>query len=112
MNGIPPEDLQICLDVLQRVADDPGSASTHDRFKALVAKIHREGRRLDRRTAGELRTQHDRELRSRTGMMRRKRREPAESAGAGAGIAAEVPGTKVPGTQVSGTKIPGTRHPA
>lgn len=46
---IPPEQLEICMDVLQRLADDPAVISGHERMKALISKIHREGRKGARR---------------------------------------------------------------
>jgi NAD(P)-dependent dehydrogenase (short-subunit alcohol dehydrogenase family) len=40
-----PDELETCLKVLQHVADDPSVVDAHDRFKALVAKVHRRGRK-------------------------------------------------------------------
>jgi NAD(P)-dependent dehydrogenase (short-subunit alcohol dehydrogenase family) len=39
------DELETCLKVLQHVADDPGVVDSHDRFKALVAKVHQRGRK-------------------------------------------------------------------
>ncbi|MDB5385533.1 MAG: short chain dehydrogenase/reductase family oxidoreductase [Planctomycetaceae bacterium] len=44
-DGIDAEELRICLNVLQQVADDPAIIDQHARFKTLIAKIHREGQR-------------------------------------------------------------------
>ncbi|WP_227254641.1 SDR family NAD(P)-dependent oxidoreductase [Frigoriglobus tundricola] len=43
--NVTPGELETCLKVLQHVADDPAAADGHDRFKALVAKVHRRGRK-------------------------------------------------------------------
>ena len=50
-----PDDLDACLRVLQTVSEDPSGMAGHDRFKALVAKVHRRGKKgqvLRRRAAG------------------------------------------------------------
>lgn len=44
-----PDELEACLKVLQAVADDPAAADAHDRFKALVAKVHTRGRKALKR---------------------------------------------------------------
>lgn len=66
---IPADDLEACLRVLQCVADDPALIASHDRFKSLVAKIHREGKRQQRHQQREQRTQHDRVLVQQTGIV-------------------------------------------
>jgi NAD(P)-dependent dehydrogenase (short-subunit alcohol dehydrogenase family) len=38
-------ELETCLKVLQHAADDPSVVDSHDRFKTLVAKVHRRGRK-------------------------------------------------------------------
>lgn len=44
-----PDELETCLKVLQHVADDPAVVDGHDRFKALVAKVHTRGRKALRK---------------------------------------------------------------
>jgi NAD(P)-dependent dehydrogenase (short-subunit alcohol dehydrogenase family) len=44
---IPPDELEICLSVLQRVADSYGTFERSDRFNGLVSKVYREGRRYE-----------------------------------------------------------------
>jgi NAD(P)-dependent dehydrogenase (short-subunit alcohol dehydrogenase family) len=39
------DELETCLKVLQSVADDPAVMDAHERFKTLVAKVHRRGRK-------------------------------------------------------------------
>jgi alpha-D-ribose 1-methylphosphonate 5-phosphate C-P lyase len=63
---VPPpiatEDLEICLKVLQQVADDPKIINTHDRFKSLVAKIHKTGKKSQRQAVQVQHRQDDRAL--------------------------------------------------
>jgi NAD(P)-dependent dehydrogenase (short-subunit alcohol dehydrogenase family) len=54
------QELEICLRVLQEVADDPRLIQEHERFKALVAKIHKLGRRGKRQDSQEQRRAEDR----------------------------------------------------
>lgn len=49
MNSIPPDDRQTCLRVLQQLADAPELIDDDIRFKTLIAKIHRTGKRRKRR---------------------------------------------------------------
>ncbi|HEU4321762.1 MAG TPA: SDR family oxidoreductase [Roseiflexaceae bacterium] len=62
MTDFSPEELEICLRVLQRVADDPGLVQEHERFKSLVAKIHKGGKKGERRAAQSQRRAEDRAL--------------------------------------------------
>lgn len=63
---IPPEQLEICLSVLQKISEDPALISQHDRFKSLIAKIHKQGRRINRQTERIHRQSADRQLRATT----------------------------------------------
>src|SRR5262245_53572185 len=64
-----PDELETCLNVLQAVADDPSVIGGHDRFKALVAKIHRRGKKGARQAVRHHREHADRELARRTGVV-------------------------------------------
>jgi NAD(P)-dependent dehydrogenase (short-subunit alcohol dehydrogenase family) len=66
------EELAICLRVLQAVADDPTQIQEHKRFKALVAKIHREGKRGERRSMREARQASDLERLAATQIVRQQ----------------------------------------
>jgi hypothetical protein len=55
-------DLEICFKVLQQVADDPTLINTHDRFKSLVAKIHKTGKTGQRQAVQVQHRQDDRAL--------------------------------------------------
>jgi NAD(P)-dependent dehydrogenase (short-subunit alcohol dehydrogenase family) len=59
---ITATDLEICLKVLQKVADDPTVINTHDRFKSLVAKIHKTGKKAQRQAVQIQHRQDDRAL--------------------------------------------------
>ena len=74
---IPVEDWEACLRVLQAVSEDPARISGDERFKALVAKIHREGKRGARRDAEVRRQAADRETKNKTGLVRAQRGEAA-----------------------------------
>ena len=66
---ITADDWATCLRVLQQVADDPARADTATRFKTLVAKVNKAGRKAEQRTAEDLRKQKDTERRARTEMV-------------------------------------------
>lgn len=70
------QELEICLRVLQEVADDPRLVQEHERFKALVAKIHRQGRRGQRQEAQQQRRAEDRARRGATLLAQRQRDTP------------------------------------
>lgn len=80
--GIEAEAWQKCMSVLQQVADTPTLVSDQDRFKSLVAKIHREGQRGKRHQQREQRVVRDREAVLQTGLVQQQRGEssPARSA--------------------------------
>ena len=46
--AISQAEMDACLEVLQRVSEDPTVVDDHERFKGLVAKIHRLGKRGQR----------------------------------------------------------------
>jgi NAD(P)-dependent dehydrogenase (short-subunit alcohol dehydrogenase family) len=69
--GITPEERDACVRVLQRLADDPSLIQDDERVKALIAKIHRTGKKGERRSNGEQRRSEDRALRAETAMVRR-----------------------------------------
>ena len=43
--------LETCIDVLQAISEDPAMVDQHDRFKGLVAKIHRQGKLAKKKAA-------------------------------------------------------------
>ena len=60
------DELENCLRVLQRIADDPALMNEQERFKSLVAKIHKAGKKGERRAAQSLRQTHDRDVKADT----------------------------------------------
>ncbi|MDY6781945.1 MAG: SDR family oxidoreductase [Cyanobacteriota bacterium] len=68
--SIPPEELKTCLNVLQKVSEDPTLIDQHERFKSLIAKIHKKGRRTLRKTQQKQRNAEDKKLKSSTAMVR------------------------------------------
>ena len=77
-NGISTEDWEACLRVLQIVAKDPALAAGEERFKALVAKVHREGKRGVRRGKQQHRQEADCQTKAETGLVRAHRGEKFE----------------------------------
>lgn len=75
-------ELETCLRVLQQIADDPAMMQEHERFKSLVAKIHKEGKKGQRHTARQQRIAADRQARAHTIIVRQQTdlpQLPAES---------------------------------
>src|SRR5690348_15608737 len=66
---IPAEKLEVCLEVLQQVSEDPSVISSHERMKGLIAKIHREGKRIARNAERESDQAEARRLRARTAVV-------------------------------------------
>lgn len=67
---ISAEKLEICLEVLQQIADDPESIANHDRIKGLIAKIHKQGRKYSRKHDRKERKIEDRQTRANTELVR------------------------------------------
>ena len=67
---IPPQELEICLSVLQRVADDPAMINDHARMKALIAKIHKTGKKGERLAGRGTVREADRQARADTEIVR------------------------------------------
>src|SRR5580658_7222587 len=70
---IPPEEMDICLRVLQQVADSNGTAIRSERFNSLVSKVYREGRRHAERVERERLQAQDRAILASTAMVRIQR---------------------------------------
>ena len=67
---IAAEKLEICLEVLQQIADDPESIASHDRLKGLIAKIHKQGRKYSRKHDRTERKIEERQTRENTELVR------------------------------------------
>lgn len=68
--NIPPEELEICLNVLQQISENPAVINHHHRFKSLIAKIYKEGRKGACRTHREQLQAEDRNLKATTVMVK------------------------------------------
>jgi NAD(P)-dependent dehydrogenase (short-subunit alcohol dehydrogenase family) len=65
--NITQQEWEIYRRVLQHVADDPSLIDHDERAKALIAKIHRQGKKGQRLSARREKGEHDRILKSGTG---------------------------------------------
>lgn len=66
------EELETCLMVLQEVARTPSIMDGHERFKALVAKIHRRAKKGKRAAVRHQQTETDRGLAQRTAVVQQQ----------------------------------------
>src|SRR5579883_55210 len=67
--SLSSNELEICLKVLQHVADKPSVVDSHERFKALVAKVHSRGRKAVKRRLRANNHHADRALMEQTGVV-------------------------------------------
>jgi NAD(P)-dependent dehydrogenase (short-subunit alcohol dehydrogenase family) len=73
--------MEVCLRVLQRVADSSGTIPRDVRFNTLISKIYREGKRHDLRREKEQQRAEDRDLLEATAMVQIQRDAiPAQAA--------------------------------
>ncbi|MBC8103908.1 MAG: SDR family oxidoreductase [Cytophagales bacterium] len=70
---IPPEEMEICLQVLQKIADSHGAIARTDRFNGLVSRVYREGKRRDLYEERRRQLREDRALQSTTAMVQIQR---------------------------------------
>ena len=70
---IPPEEMERCLQILQRIADTPGSVRRNDRFKGLISKIYKESKRDEQREERWRQRVEDRALQATTAMVQIQR---------------------------------------
>lgn len=66
--NISPEQLDICLTVLRKLADAPTLGGQQDRLKSLITRIHRKIQRTERKKQ----QQHDRQLRAGTAIVQKQ----------------------------------------
>lgn len=66
------DELETTLRVLQEIAEDPSVMDAHERFKGLVAKIHREGKRGQRQTQREVAREQSWAAQTQTGLVRQQ----------------------------------------
>ncbi len=70
---MPTEDMELCLQLLQRIADAPLLVRRDDRFKGLISKIYKECKRDDLKAERWRKEQEDRALRATTAMVQMQR---------------------------------------
>jgi len=70
-----PDERETCLRVLQWISEDPSVINNDERMKALISKIHREGKKGVRRGSRAERQEEDRAVRQSTAMAQRSARE-------------------------------------
>jgi NAD(P)-dependent dehydrogenase (short-subunit alcohol dehydrogenase family) len=70
---ISSEDLDTCIEVLQRIADSHGAFRRSDRFNGLISKIYREGKRRDLNAERQRQRSEDQALKSATAMVQIQR---------------------------------------
>jgi NAD(P)-dependent dehydrogenase (short-subunit alcohol dehydrogenase family) len=70
---IPPEEMEICLNVLQRIASSNGTVRRSERFNSLISKVYREGRRRDQQAEQMRKEAEDRALKAATVMVQVQR---------------------------------------
>lgn len=70
---IPPAELEVCLEVLQRIADSGGAMPRSDRLNGLISKIYREGKRHDRNAERRRLEREDLALKATTAMVQTQR---------------------------------------
>ncbi|GAA5530104.1 hypothetical protein Hgul01_03922 [Herpetosiphon gulosus] len=67
------EQIELCLTILQQIADDPTQIDQHDRFKSLVAKIYKQGRKAKSDRKRQQIVAHDQQLREQSLLLQQKR---------------------------------------
>ncbi|MGO8674071.1 MAG: SDR family NAD(P)-dependent oxidoreductase [Capsulimonadaceae bacterium] len=70
---ISPDDMEICLSVLQRIANSHGTIARPERLNSLVSKVYREGRRLDGTEERLRQIKQNRDIQAGTAMVRIQR---------------------------------------
>ena len=68
-----PEEMEICLKVLQQIADFPGSLPRQERLKSLISKLYKQSRKDESRDERWRKLTEDRALLATTNMVRIQR---------------------------------------
>ncbi len=75
--NIPTDKLEICLDVLQQVSQDPNILEHSQRFKSLIAKIYKQGKKSKRRELRETQQTEDQNLKAMTVIVQQQKQSYA-----------------------------------
>jgi len=70
---ISEEDMEVCLRVLQTIADSRGTIRRSDHFNALVARVHKEGRKYEQQAERQRQAEEDRKTLAATAMVKIQR---------------------------------------
>ncbi len=70
---VSPEEIEVCLKVLHRIANYPSSLRRDDRFKGLISKIYKETKRDENRDERWRKLTEDRAVRASTAMVQIQR---------------------------------------
>jgi NAD(P)-dependent dehydrogenase (short-subunit alcohol dehydrogenase family) len=73
--NIPPDQLEICLNVLQQISETPAIINKHHRFNSLIAKIYKQGRKSLRQSHKQQRRSEDIKLKSSTVIVQNQQQE-------------------------------------
>ncbi|MGL5942031.1 MAG: SDR family NAD(P)-dependent oxidoreductase [Waterburya sp.] len=66
------DDLEITLKVLQQISENPTLINSHHRFKSLIAKIYKQGKKNKKQVQKQEKQQLDRALKLQTGMVKKQ----------------------------------------
>ncbi|KYC37804.1 hypothetical protein WA1_04640 [Scytonema hofmannii PCC 7110] len=67
--NIPPEEVEICLKVLQQISEEPTLIDSHHRFKSLIAKIYKNGKKESRRALQQQQKEEAQKLKAMTAIV-------------------------------------------
>ncbi|MCC2668343.1 MAG: hypothetical protein K0Q72_814 [Armatimonadetes bacterium] len=82
---LTPEEREVCIELLQRLADDPARVAPDERLRALISKISRQGRKRQSRIERAERQEKDWQRQAETAMVLRDlRQQPLALPGASA----------------------------
>ncbi|WP_013320228.1 SDR family NAD(P)-dependent oxidoreductase [Gloeothece verrucosa] len=72
---INPEELETCLRVLQEISENTELINNHERFKSLIAKIYKNGKKIVRRNLAQEPQQEDKKIKNTTAIVKNKTRQ-------------------------------------
>lgn len=73
--NIPPEEVEICLKVLQQISEEPTLIDSHLRFKSLIAKIYKNAKKESRRAIQQQQKEETQKIKAMTAMVQSQRQE-------------------------------------
>lgn len=70
------DEIEIALNILQEISENPSLIDSHHRFKSLIAKIYKQGKKSKKQIQREEKQQLDKKLKSQTAIVQAKSQEP------------------------------------